>query len=277
MINRYPGRCQTCQQRVDAGAGQALKEDGRWNTYHHECAPARIAPAPGGHPGWHDLPLVGFDVEGTDPDPMRTRIISAALVHRDGSQTDWLIDPGVPIPPDATDRHGITDERVRADGRPARVALAELHAAVTGLIAAGTPLVAFCAPYDVTALHTELARHGLPPVDWGQAVVIDPSVLHRQVEPYWSGRRQLADLCAYYQVKLTNAHEAASDARAAAELAAAIAARHERIAGMPLDVLHKAQIDWYAEQSRDLRAYFDRQGRTETVSLEWPLETLPRT
>ncbi|GGM37954.1 hypothetical protein GCM10011608_23200 [Micromonospora sonchi] len=59
-------------------------------------------------------------------------------------------------------------------------------------------------------------------------------------------------------------------------MAVSIAARHERIARLRPDALHQAQIKWYAEQKRELQAFFDRQGRDETVSLEWPLETRRR-
>ncbi|MBO4209831.1 exonuclease domain-containing protein [Micromonospora echinofusca] len=277
MINRYAGNCGKCRQRVEAGAGQAINDGGRWQTYHHDCVPVRIAPAPGTHTGWHDLPLVGFDLEGTLPEPMETRIVSAALVYADGTRDTWLIDPGVPIPADATALHGFTDEMLRSNGRPPREALAQLGAAVAKLVADGIPLVAFRATYDVTALHTELARHGLPAIDWDRARIVDPYVLHKEVEPKWYAPARLGDLCGYYQVRLDAAHEAASDAQAAAGLARAIAARHERIARMPLDVLHKAQADWHAAQGRDLQAHFDRQGRNETVNLEWPLETRPRT
>jgi DNA polymerase-3 subunit epsilon len=282
MINKFPGRCGTCDTRVEAGAGQAVNVAGRWRTYHDGCAPARAAqptrtpPPVGSHPGWHDLPVVGFDLEGTLPEPMQTRIVSAALTYPDGSQDTWLIDPGVPIPPDATARHGITNEMVWDAGRSPSTALALLGAAINKLIADTIPLVAFCAPYDVTALHTELARHHLPPVDWERAIVVDPSVLHREVEPRWFGRRQLGDLCAYYEVPLTRAHEAAADARAAAGLARSIAARHERIARLSLPELHRAQRDWYAEQGRELQAYFDLRGRDERVCLQWPLETEQR-
>ncbi|MBB5825200.1 exonuclease domain-containing protein [Micromonospora carbonacea] len=276
MINKYAGRCATCHAPVEAGAGRRASANGVWNTYHDGCVPARVAPPVGPHSGWHDLPVVGFDLEGTLPDPTQTRIVSAALVHSDGTTQEWLVDPGVPIPADATARHRITDEKVRADGRPAREALAELGTAVAKLIADATPLVAFCAPYDVTALHTELARHGLPAIDWDRAVVIDPSVLHQQVEPRWYGRRQLGDLCRYYEVTLDNAHDAASDARAAADLARSIAARHEPIARMRPDALHRAQVGWHAEQARGLQLSFDRRGIDRTVSTEWPLETAPR-
>ncbi|MFI9640159.1 exonuclease domain-containing protein [Micromonospora sp. NPDC051925] len=276
MINKYPGNCGTCQEWVAAGAGQAENVGGRWRPYHQQCVPVRTAPPVGAHRGWHDLPVVGFDIEGTENEPTQTRILTAALAYADGTTTTWLIDPGVPIPSEATDIHGITDEMVRSEGRPPRAALAELATAIGKLIADDTPLVAFCAQYDVTALHTELARHGLPPVAWERAVIVDPSILHRQVEPRWYGGRQLGDLCPYYEVDPGTAHDAASDARAAADMAVSIAARHERIARMRPDDLHRAQVTWYAEQGRDLQAYFDRQGRDETVSLEWPLETRRR-
>ncbi|GGL96863.1 exonuclease domain-containing protein [Micromonospora yangpuensis] len=276
MINKYGGRCGACDSWVEAGAGRRIRVGDDWGSYHPGCAPARTAPPRGDHAGWHDLPLVGFDLEGTQREPMRTRIVSAALTFPDGTQRTWLVDPGEPIPADATAVHGITDDLVRAQGRPAREALAELGTAVAKLIADTTPLVAFCAGYDVTALHTELARHGLPPVGWEQAVVVDPSVLHREVERYWSGGRQLGDLCTYYEVEPGTAHEAASDARAAVGLARSIAARHERIARMPLAELHQTQARWHAEQGRDLQAYFDRTGQARQVSLEWPLETADR-
>jgi DNA polymerase-3 subunit epsilon len=64
--------------------------------------------------------------------------------------------------------------------------------------------------------------------------------------------------------------------RAAVDMAVSIAARHERIARTHPDALHQAQVGWYAQQKRALQEFFDRQGRDETVSLEWPLETRRR-
>lgn len=276
MINRYPGSCGKCRKWVEAGVGQAINSGGRWSSYHHECAPVRTAPPRGNHGGWHDLPVVGFDIEGTDRQPMDSRIVSAALVHADGTTSNWLVNPGVPIPSDSAAVHGITDEMVRSAGRAPREALAELGTAISKVIADGTPLVVFCAHYDVTVLHTELARHGLPAVEWDSAAIIDPSILHAEVEPRWYDGRQLGDLCRYYEVDLTTAHDAESDARAAVDMAVSIAARHERIARMHPDALHQAQVGWYAQQKRALQAFFDRQGRDETVSLEWPLETKRR-
>jgi DNA polymerase-3 subunit epsilon len=276
MINRYAGTCANCRQWVLAEAGQAVPEAGRWRTYHGECVPVRVAPAAGTHEGWHRLPLVAFDIESTLPEPQDARIISAALVHSDGTRQTWLVNPGVPIPPDATALNGITDEQVRRYGQPAEVALAEIGAAVGGYIADGTPLVAFFASYDVTALHSELARHGLLALDWDQAAIVDPFVLHKQAEPDWYGKKTLIDLCGYYGVSLVNAHDAASDAAATLDLAQAIAARHQRLAQLSPRALHDAQVDWFAEDSRGLQRYYDRRGIAKTASTEWPLETIRR-
>lgn len=276
MINKYSGTCGTCRNPVAAGAGQAINHGNGWQTFHHQCVPVRQAPPVGPHHGWHRGHLMAFDVEATLPDPSTARIVSAALVLPDGTRRTWLVDPGVPIPADATELHGITDELVRAKGAPPAIALAEIGSLIAAEIANGTPLVAFCAPYDITTLHTELARHSLAAIDWSGATVIDPYVLHGEVEPKWFDKRQLGDLCRYYEVELVQAHDALADALAALGLARSIAARHERIAAMPPSALHENQVKWHFAQASDLQSYYDRKGSDRRVSLEWPLETLPR-
>lgn len=276
MINRFAGRCGSCNSSVAAGAGQAVKQYGRWQTYHNECAPQKVPPPIGEHLGWHRLPMAAFDVETTSADPFEARIISAAIVLPDGNSRTWLINPRVPIPPDATERNGITDEMVRSRGLPAGSALGEIATFISKQIADGNPIAAFCASYDVTALHQELLRHSLPGVNWADALMIDPSVLHQHVEPEWFAPRTLSDLCRYYEVDLTHAHDALSDARATLELARSLAARHRRLAEMPLQDLHRNQIRWHRDQATDLQRYFDSRGISKTVHTEWPLEVRRR-
>lgn len=276
MINQYAGTCAACRKHVPAQGGQRVNSDGAWRTFHSECVPVPVAPRAGSHDGWHLGPMVAFDVETTSPQPHDARMIQAALCHSDGSTRTWLIDPKVPIPPDATERHGITDAQVRAHGRPAARALAEIGAAINDHIAAGVPIVAFYASFDLTTLHAELARHALPPLDFAKILVVDPFILHKQAEPYWRGRKTLTDLCAYYQVSLEHAHDAAADATATLGVARAIAARHERLATMSLPALHQAQIEWFAQDSRSLQRYYENKGVERAISTEWPLETTRR-
>ena len=61
-------------------------------------------------------PLVVFDIESTGVSPRKDRIIELAAIRLmpDGEEISkcWLMNPGVPIPPETTAIHGISDEIV---------------------------------------------------------------------------------------------------------------------------------------------------------------------
>ena len=62
-------------------------------------------------------PLIVFDIESTGTSPRRDRIIELAAVKvlPDGTEVEkcWLLNPTVPIPPETTAIHGISDEIVK--------------------------------------------------------------------------------------------------------------------------------------------------------------------
>jgi DNA polymerase-3 subunit epsilon len=127
------------------------------------------APAEGG-----DLPsswwkaLGVFDLETTGIDVETARIVTAhvGLIDATGASIahgEWLADPGVEIPEQASAVHGISTERARAEGRPAAEVVAEIVAAVRAVFARGVPLVVYNAPYDLTLLDREARRHGVEP------------------------------------------------------------------------------------------------------------------
>ena len=62
-------------------------------------------------------PLVVFDIESTGVSPRKDRIIELAAIKLmpDGEEISkcWLMNPGVPIPPETTAIHGISDEIVK--------------------------------------------------------------------------------------------------------------------------------------------------------------------
>lgn len=62
-------------------------------------------------------PLVVFDIESTGVSPRKDRIIELAAIKLmpDGGEISkcWLMNPGVPIPPETTAIHGISDEIVK--------------------------------------------------------------------------------------------------------------------------------------------------------------------
>ena len=64
-----------------------------------------------------ETPLVVFDIESTGLSPRKDRIIELAAikVSPDGAEEEksWLLNPTIPIPPDSTKVHGITDDIVK--------------------------------------------------------------------------------------------------------------------------------------------------------------------
>ncbi|MED7954225.1 exonuclease domain-containing protein [Streptomyces sp. BE303] len=230
---------------------------------------------------WWQQPLVGFDLETTGTDPAVDRIVTAALVDTVGarrlSATGWLLDPGVPIPAEAEAIHGIGDGLARAKGRPAKEAVDEIAAALCERLAAGRPVVAFNATFDLSLLDAELRRHGLPSLAerLGGPVgpVLDALVIDRAVDKYRKGSRTLQRVCEVYGVELTDAHEAGSDALAAVRVAVALGERYPaEVGAVPPAELHTRQIGWYRVWAEDLQAWF-RHGKDPQAVIDprWPL------
>jgi DNA polymerase-3 subunit epsilon len=285
MVNKYAGVCAACRGRVEAEAGQRVNVDGKWQSYHNECAPSEasdrtdsesVAPPRGDHDGWHRRPLAGFDTETTGRDPKEVRIVSAALVTSSGQSWTFLIDPGVEIPAEATAIHGITTEHAREHGRPPRETLDEIAHLLAAQFRTGTPLVVFNAPYDLTLLEAELQRHGLPSLVSRTAVapVIDPLVIDRYADKFRKGGRTLEQQCRHYGVDITHAHDAAADAAAAMNVAQAIGASYRAIGTMDIGELHVAQTRWKAEQEADRVSFRTRKGEAVESEPEWPIRPL---
>ncbi|WP_460545167.1 exonuclease domain-containing protein [Glycomyces halotolerans] len=229
---------------------------------------------------WFEGPLLGFDTETTGVNCAEDRIVQAALVTVDPVEPgeerlgwmgeSWLIDPGVPIPPGASEVHGITDAQVRESGQEPKLALGEVASSLSAAIEAGTPLVAFRAGFDLTMLSYELDRYGIEQPEWSRAVVIDPSVLDKRVDRYRRGKRTLGATAEQYGVVLDGAHSATGDAVATVALARVIGSRFPEVR-MDARELHEAQVRWHAEDAASLEAYFRRKGRMEVVERRWPL------
>jgi DNA polymerase-3 subunit epsilon len=230
----------------------------------------------------------GWDTETTGPDPTTARIVTAALIVRGGGRPDramsWVIDPGVPVPIEASDIHGFTTARVQAEGQDAATALDEIATRLADAIGWGMPLVAFNTSFDWTVLHYDLLRHGLPTVidRVGPDValpLIDPHVIDKQImqRVRGKGQRKLKPTAERYKVRVENWHEASADATAALGIAEAQFEGAARLAALwdrgPA-AMFAAQQQWRAEQQDSLAAWFA--GGTEhekaaTVRREWPL------
>ncbi|MFZ1689121.1 MAG: exonuclease domain-containing protein [Flavobacteriales bacterium] len=157
-------------------------------------------------------PLAVFDLETTGLRIGKDRIVQIGIVrmHPDGTRESWesLVDPQMPIPPDATRVHGIRDEDVA--GAPKLEELADLLLDKLD----GCDLSGFnCLRFDVPFLSEELLRVGR---HWDSSIarIVDVARVYHKMEP--------RDLTAAVRFYLDQDHSAAHNALADVEATAAV-------------------------------------------------------
>jgi DNA polymerase-3 subunit epsilon len=166
---------------------------------------------------WSELSIALVDVETTGKDASVDRVVEVGIaIARGGTLVEsknWLINPGVAIPKEASDVHKITDEIVRDAPRFEEIAL-EIAAMLGGCVPA-----AYNASFDRAFLANEMARAGvaqerLPPplsknVEW-----LDPLVWARELQQDEKSRT-LGEVAMRLGITLEKAHRASDDAEAA--------------------------------------------------------------
>lgn len=223
---------------------------------------------------WVNGPLLSFDCETTGVSPTTDRLVTIALVEANAtertSESDhWVIDAGIDIPEEASDIHGWTTERVRAEGVPPETVLDDVAARIRSHLHRGLPLVAYNASFDLTFLNAELARLDLEPID--PRPVVDPFIIDKHIDRYRKGKRTLTACADHYNVSLDGAHDAAADALCAARLAWRVG-QIPPVADMTLDELHDSQVTWAREQAESLAEYFESIGKDASdVDGTWPV------
>ena len=239
-----------------------------------------------------DIRKGAWDTESTGPNPLEDRIVTAAFIVRGAGQQDhdftWLINPGIPIPAEATAVHGITDEMVQANGLDPKVALTEIADCLAYAIDQCMPVIAFNQSFDWSILHYDLLRNGLPTmaerVGPGPLPLIDPHVIDKQVDKYvrGSGMRKLQPTAERYGVVLKDWHEAKADALAALLIAEKQFAMHRQLNDMGPQQLYAAQKAWRAEQQAGLQTWFRTKATPEqggapdkVIDGSWPLILAP--
>jgi DNA polymerase-3 subunit epsilon len=229
-----------------------------------------------GLPDWATQIAV-FDLETTGLDLTDARIVTACAVELNaageivGTNSEWLANPGIEIPTQASDVHGVTTEIAVRDGRPADLVVGELLETLRSFFARGLPVVAYNAPYDFTILHYEALRHGLEPLKLGS--VIDPLVIDKFKDKYRKGKRRLENAAEFYKVALDDAHNATADAVAAGRIAQAIARRWADELPASAQELHDAQVGWSETLDADFEAYMRKSVNPDfTATRGWPLK-----
>ncbi len=221
-----------------------------------------------------------IDTETTHLDTSEARVVSVAVVHVTLGQDDAVVvldqrvNPGIPIPADATRVHGIRDEDVA--GAPS---FREVWPRVVETMRGRVP-VAFNCVYDQQVLHHEAFRTSgleVPPA-WG--TWLDPYVLVRGLDKFERGKN-LRDAARRRGIRL-DAHGAAGDAMTTAlllttlltEAARGVADRLGQIRfrspkGATVEQYLRWQRDRALEQERDFAEYMAGQGRKDPVECPW--------
>lgn len=153
-----------------------------------------------------DRPLVIVDTETTGVEKSIDRIVQIAAIRIEPSglteEQCMLVNPGVPIPPEATAIHGITDARVAAEPKFPTVW------AVMARLIKGADFCAYNAPFDLGMIEAECKRAGLPV--YKPERVVDPLVIFRGRQPH-----TLKGAVEYYLLEEhAQAHDALGDAKA---------------------------------------------------------------
>ena len=172
-------------------------------------------------------PLVFFDLETTGVNIVNDRIIEISFVKvcPNGQEIckTRRINPGMPIPPESTAIHGITDEDVK-DCPTFKEIAKSLAAQIEGCDLAGYNSNRF----DIPLLAEEFIRAGVD-IDLNRRKFVDVQTIYHKME-----QRTLAAAYKFYCNKdLNNAHTAEADTMATYEVL-------------------KAQLDRYPELKNDI-------------------------
>jgi DNA polymerase-3 subunit epsilon len=165
-------------------------------------------------------PLAILDLETTGTDAQKDRIVELSVlrVEPDGSSRPWTqrVNPGMPIPREASDVHGIFDADV-ADAPALEQVADELLDVLQGCDLAGFNIKRF----DLRLLHVELKRVGRTLPLEGRSIVDVMEIFHTY-EP-----RDLSAAVRFYcSHEHDHAHTAAADVEATAEVLDAMLARY---------------------------------------------------
>ncbi|GGM53781.1 exonuclease domain-containing protein [Dactylosporangium sucinum] len=241
--------------------------------------------------GFDDVQVLGFDLETTGVSTDDDRIVTACAVLVEGGRVvherNWLVAVDVDIPEGATAVHGITTDHAREHGVAADVAVKDIAGAIRYAVRSARPVVGFNVSFDLSMLDAECRRHGLGTLEefCGRPVrpVLDGYVLDKATDRYRPGKRTLGTVCEHLGIELADAHNATADAVAAVEVVRRLLARARlgtnelmalyagrkfpdglvrslrALGSLGAEDLHDRQIQWYAEQSKSLGEYWQRE------------------
>ncbi len=187
-------------------------------------------------------PIIFFDLETTGTNTVTDRIVEISMIkimpNGEEHERTIRINPEMPIPPEATAVHHITDEDV-ANCRTFKMIAKDLASSFTGCDIAGFNSNKF----DIPMLAQEFARAGVK-FDFTRPRFIDVQTIFHKKEQ----RTLVAAYKFYCNKDLTEAHSASADTRATYEVL-------------------KAQLDRYDDLPNDMEALSEYSSQNRNVDL----------
>ena len=174
-------------------------------------------------------PICFFDLETTGIDVAKDRIVEISIfkVFPNGNKESktWLVNPTIPIPPQSTAIHGISNEKVANE-----LTFNELASSVYNMIK-DSDLAGFNSDrFDIPLLAEEMLRAGVD-FDMKNRVSVDVQTIFHKMEE----RTLSAAFKFYCGQSLENAHSAEADTMATYEIM-------------------KAQLERYPELENDMKS-----------------------
>lgn len=201
-----------------------------------------------------DRPLAFFDIESTGTSPRADRIVELAIMvlHTDGRRQShtFLVNPGIPIPVEVTQIHGISDDDVK-DCPAFNDVAPDVLAVLDPCDLAGYNILRF----DVPMLVEEFRRANIA-FDVDSRRLIDAQRIYHQHEP-----RDLTAALSFYCGEMhLDAHGAEADVLATIRV---LEGQYQRYGDLPTDMdeLH----DYCSPRRPD---WVDRQGKLRWLNRE---------
>lgn len=157
-------------------------------------------------------PICFFDLETTGTDVVKDRIVEISIlkIYPNGNKESrtWLVNPTIPIPAEATQVHGISNERVANEPT-----FKELARTIYNMIKDADLAGYNSDKFDIPLLAEEMLRADID-FDLGNRVTVDVQSIFHKME-----QRTLSAAYKFYCGKeLTDAHSAAADTQATYEI-----------------------------------------------------------
>lgn len=224
---------------------------------------------------WYEQDFVGLDFETTGKDPFTARPVEVAILRvnfaeqKEDNHFHSILDIGEEIPKEASDIHGITTKRMKAEGTPAHLVMNYIMHFMVQCLATKIPLVIFNVPYDWNIFLNEAKRHNF--TFEGVPMFFDPLLIDRRLDKYRKGLRQLTSVAQHYDVAIDGKmHTAETDAYAAVKVARRMIEKYRYLRSVTLEELQKLQSEWFEEWRIDIHKYWAQQGKTDQVTSVWP-------